>query len=74
MVAVHAAVQLQHVFAARRLVQAVDVLRHHGAQLARLLPPRKGQVRGARLCVRIEHFIAVKAEEFLRLFLEKVVG
>ena len=44
-VAVHAAVQLQHIFAARRLVQAVNVLRDDGFQLTGLLQPRKGKVR-----------------------------
>jgi hypothetical protein len=31
---VHAAMQFQHVFAARALVQAVDVLRDNGGQLS----------------------------------------
>ena len=74
MVAVHAAVQLQHVFAARRLVQAVNVLRDDGFQLTGLLQPRKGKVRRVRLRLRVQHFVAVKAEELLRPAFEKIVG
>ena len=40
-----AAVQLQHVFAAGRLMQSVDILRYNGAQLALALQLRKSQMR-----------------------------
>ena len=50
-VAQHAAVQFEHVLAARFLMEAVDVLRHHGGQRARLLEFGQLAMRAVRLRV-----------------------
>ena len=66
--------QLEDIFAACLLVQAVDVLRDDGAELARLFERGKLFMRLVRLIVEREHFFAVKAEEILRVLIEKRVA
>ena len=66
--------QLEDIFAACLLVQAVDVLRDDGAELARLFERGKLFVRLVRLVAEREHFFAVKAEEILRILIEKRVA
>ncbi len=73
-VAQGAAVQLEHMLAARGLVQAVDVLGDDGGELARGLEPGQPQVGRVGLCIFDDEFLAVKAVELLRLLLEKGVG
>ena len=67
----HAAVELQHIFAAGRLVQAVDVLRYHGAQSSLRFELRKAQVRGVRFGIQRYHFVAVILEKRLGIAVEK---
>ena len=62
-VAQHAAVQFEHVLAARFLMEAVDVLRHHGGQRARLLEFGQLAMRAVRLRVERQHAVAVEVEE-----------
>ena len=68
-VAQGAAVQLVHRFAARRLMQAVNVLGDHGPQLALLLQLGQPQMGGVGLCPLYDQLIAVKTVKFLRVFL-----
>lgn len=72
-VAQNAAVKLQNVFTARRLMQAVYVLGYYRFQLARRLQPRKIYMRGIGLRPEIEHFVAVKFKKFLCTVGEKGV-
>ena len=66
--------QFKDGFAARFLVQAVDVLRDNSAELACLFERSKLFVRLVRLVVEREHFFAIKAEEILRVLIEKRVA
>ena len=52
-------------------MQPVDILRDHGAQLARRFQLRQLIVRGVGLGFGVEQFIPVKAEKFLRMLLIK---
>ena len=70
-VAVDRAVQLIDVFAARLLVQAVDVLRDDGAQLARAFQLCQLLVRGVGLGLERQHLFAIKAVEILGVLIEK---
>lgn len=65
MIAVHAAVQFQHVAAARPLVQLVNVLGDDRRQLAPLFQPRQGIVRRVGLCVRANEIFAVIVKEHI---------
>ena len=65
-VAVHRAVQFEHVFAARRLMKPVDILRDDRLQLARTLERGEIEVRGVGLGVEGEHSVAVKFVELRR--------
>ena len=67
----HRAVQLDHMLTARRLMQPVNILGDHGGQDAHALQFGQGFVGGVGLCVREQHFFAVKAIEFFRIVLEK---
>ena len=64
-VAVHRAVQLVDALGARRLVQAVDVLRDHGGELALALQLGQLVVRLVGLCPQGDHPRAVEVEELL---------
>ena len=66
--------QLEDIFAACLLVQAVDVLRDDGAELARLFERGKLFMRLVRLIVEREHFFTVEAEKILRILIEKCVA
>ena len=57
--------------AARLLMQAIDVLGDDRLQLSRLLQSGQRDVRRIRRRIRIKHFIAVEAVEFLRILQEK---
>ena len=61
------AVKLQHLLAARRLMQAVDILGDDRLALASALQLRQRQMGGVGLCLRIEHHPAVKIPEFIRV-------
>ena len=63
-VAVDAAVELQHVFAAGGLVEPVDILGHHGLQFSGGLPFRQLVVGGVGLGLRGQHLGPIEAEEF----------
>ena len=63
--------QLQHIFAARGLMQAVDVLRDDSRQLSFRLQMRQGFMRRIRARVGREHFLPVKCKELLRALHEK---
>jgi hypothetical protein len=67
-------VQFQHVPAAGRLVQAVDVLRNDGLQLAAAFERRKRCVRLVRLCVQIKHFGSVEIVKRLRMRIKEVAA
>ena len=62
-----APVQLEHVFAPRRLVQPVDVLRDQGAQLAFALQLRQAQVRPVGLRAVHHQLRVVEAVILLRV-------
>ena len=70
----HAAVQLEHVFAARLLVQAVDVLRDHGTELALFLHLGQLKVRLVGFGVQGQHLVAVKAIELLGVQFKERAG
>ena len=70
-VAVDRAVQLIDVFAARLLVQAVDVLRDDGAQLTRAFQLRQLLVRGVGPGLERQHLFAVEAVEIIGVPVEK---
>ena len=72
-VAPDAAMELQDIFAARLLVEAVDILGDDRLQLPLPLPLRKLPVGGIGLCVQTEHLVAVEAEKFLRVCLIEAV-
>ena len=70
----HRAVKLQHVFAACRLVQAVDVLGDDGGELSRLLQLRQLFVGGVGLHVQKQHLLLVKRVKIRGFFHKKVVA
>ncbi len=72
-VAVDRAVQLIDAAAPRLLVQTVDVLRDDGAERSLLLQFRERQMRGVRLLVQRQHFLAVEPVKFLGVAVEKAV-
>ena len=72
-IAVDGAVKFIHLFAARRLMEAVDILRDDRLQLARLLKTGEADVRGVGLGVEVQHSVAVKFEKFLGAVHEKGV-
>ena len=61
--------QLVHRFAARRLMQPVNVLGDHRPQPALLLQLCQPQMGSVGLCVLYDQLIAVKTVKFLRVFL-----
>ena len=63
---------LVHGFAARRLMQAVNVLGDHCPQLALLLQLCQPQMGGVGLCTLYDQLVAVKTVKFLRFFSQKV--
>ena len=66
--------ELVDVDAARRLVEPIDVLGHHGLELARLLQLRQLQMGSIGFGVRKEHLVVVEAVELLRILLEEGVA
>ena len=68
-VAQGAAVQLVHRFAARRLMQTVNVLGDHSPQLTLLLQLCQPQMGSVGFCVLYDQLIAVKTVKLLRVFL-----
>ena len=62
-VAMHRAMQLKDVLRARHLVKTVDILRHHGIELARCLQLGELGVRAIGLCVERNHLLAIKIVE-----------
>ena len=66
--------QLDHVFAPGGLVQPVDVLRHHGAELALLLELRKAQMRAVGPDALDHELFPVEAVVLLRVALEKAAA
>ena len=72
-VAEHRAVQFEDVLAAGLLVQAVDVLRDHGRELASLLQGRQGLVAVVRLRVGVDQLLAVEIEEVFGIAHEEAV-
>ena len=66
--------ELVDVDAARRLVEPIDVLGHHGLELARLLQLRQLQMGSIGLGVGKEHLVVVEAVELLRILLEEGVA
>ena len=68
------AVELQHIFAARHLVQAVDVLGNDGGEDMNLFQLRQLFMGGVWLCGQAEHLFPVKAEELLRVPFKKAVA
>ena len=70
-IAMHAAMELQHVFAAGRLVQPVDVLRNYGAQRTLCLKLRKAPMRCIRFGIQRDHLVAVILEKRLGVAVEK---
>lgn len=62
-VAMHRAMQLKDVLRARYLVKTVDVLRHHGIELARCLQLGELGMRAIGLCVERNHLLAIKIVE-----------
>ncbi len=74
MVPVYRAVKLKNVFTAGFLVEAVYVLRNNGQKPAFPFKFRKLYMRGVRLCVEVEHFVAVKVKKALSVFFKKAVA
>ena len=66
--------QLVHHLAARRLVQTVDVLGHHGFALALALQFGQPQMGGIRLGPVDDELLAVKIVKFGRVGLVKRMG
>ena len=66
--------ELQHIDAPRRLVQAVDVLGDHRFQLAGALQLRQLQVGRVGLHIGTDQLVPVEAEKFLRPFFKKGVA
>ena len=73
-VAVHRAVELEHVHGAGGLVEAIDVLRHHGSELAFALELGELEVSLVRLGVKRDHLRAIELVELCRVGLVEVVG
>ena len=73
-VAQGAAVQLQHVFAARRLMQPVDVLGDHRLQPALSLKSGQTQMGGVGPGVLHDQLGPVKSVEFLRIRFKKAAA
>ena len=65
--------QLKHALRARHLMQAVDVLRHHGIKLADALQLGQLGVAAVGLSVKRDHLGSVKVEELRRMCLVKAV-
>ena len=74
-VAVDGAVQLQHLFTARRLMQSVDILGNDRLALAPAFQLRQRQMGGVGLRVRVEHHPAVEIPKFVgvsdKIFMRK---
>ena len=70
----HRAVKLQHVFAARRLMEAVDVLGDDGGEPARLLQLGQLFVGGVGLHPGDQQFFLVKPVKLGRIAHEKGVA
>ena len=66
-IAVHAAMELQHIAAAGGLVEPVDVLGHHCPQLSLLLPLGQLIVGGIGLGVRCQKLGPIEPEKFFRV-------
>ena len=66
--------QLQHVFAAGRLMQSVDILRYNGAQLALALQLRKAQMRTIGLHAVDNELCPMKPVILLRVTLKEAVA
>ena len=73
-IAVDAAVQLQNLFAAGHLVQAVNILGHNGHQLARGLQLRQLAVRRIGAGGQTKHFLPVKIKKLRRVTDKKTVA
>ncbi len=72
-VTVHAPMKLIDLFAPRKLMQTVDILRDDGAQFPRLFPFGKLIVSGVRLRAQKQHFFTIKPIELFRVLL-KIAG
>ena len=57
----------QYLFAPGLLVQPVDILGDHRAEFSLPLERGERQVRGVRLCVRIEHSFLIEIIKLLRV-------
>ena len=66
-------VQLEHALRAGRLVQTVDILRHHGVELAGALQLGQLGVAAVGLGAKRDHLGAVKVEELGRMRLVKAM-
>ncbi len=73
-IAMDAAVQFQHVLAAGRLMQAVDILRDDGFQFSRPFQFRQLKVSHVGFGCQHQHLLPVKAIELFRVFLVKSVA
>ena len=73
-VAVDGAVELQHGFAARSLMKAVDVLGDDGGEFTGFFKLGEEEMCRVGLCLQGEHLVAVEAIEFLRVLAEKGGG
>ena len=70
-IAQRASVQFEYVFASRRLMQSVDVLRDDGGELSRLFEFRKFFMRRVRLYAFDDELFAVKAVKLRGVRVEK---
>ena len=70
----NAAVQLEHLFAPRLLVQTVDVLGHHRGKPSLLLPPGKHFMGHVGRKAQRQHFFLVEPEKIFRFFQKKAVA
>ena len=66
-VAVDRAVQLEHALRAGRLVQAVDVLRHHGIEFAGTFQLRQLDMAAIGFGAKRNHLGPVEVEELRRM-------
>ena len=73
-IAVHAAVQFQHVAAARPLMEFINVLGDDRRQLALLFQARQRIVRRIGLCLRADEIFAVVIEKHVRVTHKKAVA
>lgn len=65
--------QLEHALRAGHLMQAVDILRHHGIQLAGALQLGQPGVAAVGLGAKRDHLGAVEVEELGRMRLVKAM-